>query len=119
MLNPDRDIEIAKTLLEASGYVVLREKSYRQAQERQRIAEALRRDADEHRRTTQIWAQVTLHNEIRELQARCTALYGAARAHGATAEELAAIEWPTTGIVCPMCNKEHRELIERIGRAEL
>lgn len=90
----------ARQLLESNGYVILRAKSYRQAQERHRVAEALRRAAEEYRESTQRWAQTTLHNEIRELYARCTFLYGMAMAKGATAAELAG-GWTTTGINCP------------------
>lgn len=91
----------ARNVLESYGFVVLREKSYRQAQERQRVADFAAKYADEQRESTERWVRTTLHNEIRELMARCTFLYGAARAHGATAEELAAGSWPTTGINCP------------------
>lgn len=99
-------IDAAKSLLEGNGFVVLREKSYRQAQERQRIAEALRSAAEEWRMSTQRWAEVTLHNEIRELMARCTFLYGEARARGATVEELRG-GWVTTGINCPNCSEHY------------
>lgn len=87
--------------VQAFGYVVVREKSYRQAQERQRIAECRARNSTEWRESTERWARTDLHNEIRTLYARVTALYGAARAHGATAEELANLSWPTAGINCP------------------
>lgn len=104
MSETERDaITDARKLLKSHGYVVLREKSYHQAQERQRVADALRRSAEEEAARVRHWASTELHNEIRQLQARCTALYGAARAHGATAEELAAIEWPATGTNCPAC----------------
>ena len=94
------DINAAKTLLAQHGYVVLKTKSYRQAQERQHIAEAERAYADRMRHDTEQWARTTLHNEIRELQARCTFLYGAARAAGLTVEELRG-GWATIGINCP------------------
>ena len=100
------DIDDAKKLLADNGYVVLKEKSYRQAQERQRVADALRVAAEEWRMSTQRWAEVTLHNEIRELMARCTFLYGEARAHGATVEELAG-GWKTTGVNCPNCSEHY------------
>ncbi|MHC9292017.1 hypothetical protein ACRCUN_06090 [Mycobacterium sp. LTG2003] len=89
----------ARLLLESYGYVVLREKSYRQAQERQRVAEALRRAAEDDARSARRWAQETLHNEIRDLYARCTFLYGAAIARGATADELRGA-WTPVGIYC-------------------
>ena len=69
--------------LEAEGYVVLRAKSYRQAQERQRVAEALRKAAEERVESTQRWAEQAFA-EQRRLSERCTFLYGAARARGAS-----------------------------------
>lgn len=102
LVEPEPDIAAAKTLLAQHGYVVLKTKSYRAAQERQRVAEALYQAAEQYRQSTQCWAETTLHNEIRELQARCTFLYGMARAHGATVDELAG-GWATTGINCPKC----------------
>jgi hypothetical protein len=97
-------LDAAKTLLTQHGYVVLKAKSYRAAQQRQHIAEAIAKYADDQQESTRRWAQTTLHNEIRELMARCTFLYGTARAHGATVEELRG-GWATTGIGinCPTC----------------
>jgi hypothetical protein len=69
--------------LEAEGYVVLRAKSYHQAQERQRVAEALRRSAEEQVEATREWAAQAFA-EQRRLAERCTFLYGAARARGAS-----------------------------------
>lgn len=80
-LPPEPDIDAAKTLLAQHDYVVLKTKSYRAAQE-------------------------TLHNEIRELMARCTFLYGAARAAGASVDELAG-GWATAGINCPGGEADH------------
>lgn len=108
MLSPnsdERNTKIARDFLESRGFVVLREKSYRQVQQRQHIAESIAKYADDQRESTERWAQTTLHNEIRELQARCTFLYGMARAKGATADELASGFWPTTGINCPNCSE--------------
>lgn len=82
------DITHAKALLEGNGFVVLRERSYRQAQERQRVAEALARDADEQRARTHQWVREDLGPEARRLRERLTFVYGVARAHGATVEEL-------------------------------
>ena len=73
--------------LEAEGYVVLRAKSYRQAQERQRVAEALRRAAEERVEGTREWAMQAFA-EQRRLSDRLTFVYGVARAHGATVDEL-------------------------------
>jgi hypothetical protein len=80
-------VEQAKALLEAAGYVVLREKSYRQAQTRQAIhqreAEWAERQAESARR----WARECLAKE-RHLAERCTYLYGLAAALGATETQL-------------------------------
>jgi len=81
-------VAAAKTLLKANGFVVLREKSYRQAQERQRVAEALREAADSDREAHYEWMRREVFPEERRLRDRCMFLYGAARAHGATVEEL-------------------------------
>ena len=96
-----RYIAEAKELLALHGFVVVKAKSYRQAEQRQAIAQFAAQYADEQRRSTELWAQTTLHNEIRELMARCTFLYGAAMAHGATADELGSGRWPTSGVNCP------------------
>ena len=77
----------ALALIKAHGYVVLREKSYRQAQERQRAADARAKweaEAAEHARQ---WAAEAFA-EQRRLADRLTHVYGVARAHGATIEEL-------------------------------
>lgn len=85
----ERDaIQDAKNFLESYGFVVLREKSYRQAQERQRVAEELRRAAEEDAERARLWAQRDLCPEIRRLSERCTFLYGAARAAGCTTRQL-------------------------------
>lgn len=81
----------ARNLLNSYGFVVLREKSYRQAQERQRCAEVRAQCAEEDAAHARYWAQQELCSEIRDLRARCTYLYGEARAKGATAEELAGV----------------------------
>lgn len=80
--------ETAKKLLEDNGFVVLRAKSYRQAQERQRIAEALLRSEVEHAEATRQWASNCLDEE-RRLRDRCTLLYGLAVRYGAPKEEIA------------------------------
>ncbi|MCP2195675.1 hypothetical protein, partial [Williamsia deligens] len=64
-------IESAKKLLAQHGYVVLREKSYRQAQERQRCAEALRRAAEEHAARNQRWVEDKVGPEMRFYRDRC------------------------------------------------
>lgn len=77
----------AKKALEADGYVVLRAKSYRAAQERQHIAQALLKSQEEHNEHTRAWAQEAFKEE-RRLVERCTYLYGLAARHGATDDEL-------------------------------
>jgi len=89
------DLPAMRAFLEENGYVVLKEKSYRQAQERQRIAEALRVYADERRESTERWAQSVCVEE-RRLWDRITFIYGVARANGATVEELAGEPWKAT-----------------------
>jgi hypothetical protein len=80
-------IEDAKQLLKDAGYVVLKEKSYRQAQERQRVAECYRDAEIRAADSARAWARDCLAEE-RRLRDRCSFLYGAARAAGCTAEEL-------------------------------
>jgi hypothetical protein len=86
----DRAIKIVK----AAGYVLLREKSYRQAQERQRMAEARASSEKEHAESTRRWA-INCLDEERRLADRLTFVYGVARAHGATVEELSGDKPPT------------------------
>lgn len=81
------DIASARQVLEANGYVVLREKSYRQAQERQRVAQVRQQCAEEDAKHARAWARDCLKEE-RRLAERCTFLYGAARAAGCTESEL-------------------------------
>lgn len=78
----------AKAALEAAGYVVVKAKSYRQAQERQRVAEALRAAEQEHRESTERWVRTDLIPQKRHMTDRCAFLYGVARAHGATDKDL-------------------------------
>lgn len=77
--------------IRAAGYVLIKEKSYRQAQERQRVAEALRVAAYDDRDATRAWAEQCCAEE-RRLSRRLTFVYGVARAHGATVEELTSRE---------------------------
>jgi len=80
-------IEEALAVVRDAGYVVLRAKSYRQAQERQRVAEVLKQAAEEDAERTHAWA-ISHCDEERRLAARLTFVYGVARAHGATEDEL-------------------------------
>lgn len=77
----------ARRILESNGYVVLREKSYRAAQERQRVARVRQQCAEEDAERAREWARDCLAKE-RRLAERCTFLYGAARAAGCTESEL-------------------------------
>lgn len=73
--------------LESDGFVVLRAKSYRQAQERQRVAEALKEAAERQVESAYAWARNCMAEE-RRLGERCTYLYGLAAQLGASGEEL-------------------------------
>lgn len=84
-----RELAMAKDILKRAGYVVVREKSYRQAQERQRVAEALKVDAQERAASQDKWWRTEILPELFQYRDRVTFLYGAARAAGCTAEELA------------------------------
>lgn len=90
----------AKSFLAQHDYVIHKDKSWRQLVERCRVAEALRTAAEERVASVEHWAQIELHNEIRDLMARCTFLYGVARAKGATADELSG-GWTPAGINMP------------------
>lgn len=73
------DIEYCKKVLVESGYVVLKEKSYRAAQERQRIAEVIAERAGHDRDSAVRWAYNCLAEE-RHMRDRVTFVYGVARA---------------------------------------
>lgn len=83
------EVAQARALLEANGYVVLREKSYRLAQERQRVAEARQLWEKAAAQSARDWA-IDCLDEDRRLADRLTFVWGVAMAHGATSEELAA-----------------------------
>lgn len=80
-------VKDARLLLERNGYVVVKSATYRNTQEQRRAAEwrceAKELDA-EHART---WALDCLTSERRTVD-RLLYVYGVARAHGATVEEL-------------------------------
>ena len=80
-------VDRAKSTLEALGYVVIKAKSYRAAQERLRVSEALRKSEKEYRLSTQAWGE-RVCDEERRVRDRVVFVYGVARAHGATVEEL-------------------------------
>lgn len=81
------DLDEMKDRLEAQGYVVLKRESYRRQLEKRRIAEALLGCEREHNEGTRRWG-VRAYDEQRRLADRLTFVYGVARAHGATVEEL-------------------------------
>lgn len=83
------DAVAARALLEAEGFVVLKSKSYRQAQERQRVAEALRLSAERDAEQARTWARNCLDSE-RRMRDRCADLVAFAMSHGATLDDLAA-----------------------------
>lgn len=74
-------------MVEKDGWVTLRAKSYHQAQERQRVAEALQREAERARESALEWGQAQCA-EWRRLAERTTYLYGLAAKLGATEEQL-------------------------------
>lgn len=83
------DVEIALEKVRSAGYVAIKEPSHRRAQERQRIAEAMRASAEQQQQaSTERWAREDLIPENRRLSARLTHVYGVAKAKGATDAEL-------------------------------
>lgn len=85
-MNPEFLQKVKKKLAE-EGYTVVKTKSYLAAQRRQRGADMQRQAAEEHAEAQKQWAY-KIHDEVRELRERITFVYGVARAHGATHEEL-------------------------------
>lgn len=79
----DRALETVHT----AGYVTVKAKSYAAARERLRVANALRESEERAADSARAWALDCL-NEQRRLADRLTFVYGVARAHGATVEEL-------------------------------
>lgn len=112
------EVETAVEALESIGYVVLKAKSYRQAQERQRVAEAYKLAAIDEAKRAREWALDCLAEE-RRLRERLTFVYGVARAKGATDEEL---RGPTAVEVEPPATETLAEAIvaeiERRGGAD-
>lgn len=98
----------AKKLLVDNGHVVLRESSYRKAQERQRMAETRAFIADEQRDGQRKWMERDVFPRERYLADRLTFVYGVARAHGATAEELSG-DWVRTD--APLLHDELRAIM--------
>lgn len=85
----EENIQIAREFLKSHGYVVIKEKSYRQAQEGQRVADVMCEDAKERAASQDKWWREEILPELFSYRDRVTFLYGAARAAGCTAEELA------------------------------
>jgi len=81
------DIEDVKSWLNVMGFTVIKTKSYRAAQERQRIAECMTEMAKESAASNRAWA-INCLDEERRLRDRLNFAYGVARANGATIEEL-------------------------------
>lgn len=81
-------VEDAKQFLKQHGYVVLKEKSYRQAQERQRTADIMRESAEERAASQDRWWREEILPELFAYRDRVTFLYGQARAAGCTVEGL-------------------------------
>ena len=81
------EIEDAKAFLESEGYVVLKKKSYDYQLQRRRIAETRLEFEKEAAEATRQWA-LAAFEEQRRLADRLVYVYGVARAHGASVEEL-------------------------------
>lgn len=104
------DLDQALETVKAAGYVVLKAKSYRQAQERQRCAEVRAQCEAEAAEHARLWARDAF-TEQRRLADRLTFVYGVARAKGATDLELVGL-----GTELP---DEVRTELERRARVEL
>ena len=86
-MSSEAEVERALEVVRAAGYVTLREKSYRQAQERQRVAEAQADWAKADVECSRQWARNCL-NEERRLRERLTYVWGIAVKFGATLDDL-------------------------------
>ena len=80
-------LDAALETVRAAGYVAIKEKSYRAAQERQRQAEYQAETETDRRAHAEIWAEKCCDEE-RRIRDRLTFVYGVARAHGASVEDL-------------------------------
>jgi hypothetical protein len=81
------DLDQALATVKAAGYVVLKEASYRRAQERQRLAQAQAEWETQQSEHIRAWASDCLDKE-RLLRDRATYLYGLAAKLGATGDQL-------------------------------
>jgi hypothetical protein len=81
------DLEGALALVRASGYVAIKEKSHRAAETRHAVARAQLADARAEVERVEAWARRALDGEARA-RARTEFVYGVARRHGVSVEEL-------------------------------
>lgn len=81
-------VEQAKLILEANGYVVLKQKSYENAQRRQWVDRALRASAEEDRDRQREWMERDVFPWKRHLMNRVTHLGNLAVRLGATTEDM-------------------------------
>ena len=84
---PTADQQAAIDVLRLAGYSVIRQRTYARLLERVRVAEALREAERDHRKDSQEWARREC-DEQRRLSDRLTYVYGVARAHGASVDDL-------------------------------
>lgn len=94
-ISAGNELDRAIQIVSAAGYVVVREKSYKQAQVRQRIAEVRREAEEQAAEHARGWARDCLAEE-RRLRDRLTYVYGVAQAHGATQDQLRGPDCPPT-----------------------
>lgn len=81
------DLEAALALVRASGYVAIKEKSHRAAETRHAVARAQLADARAEVERVEAWARRALDGEARA-RVRTEFVYGVARRHGVSVEEL-------------------------------
>ena len=82
------EVQQAKELLRANGFIVLTAKSYYAAQERQRCAEVTAQSAIADRDGQRQWMERDIFPRLDHLSDRLTFVYGIARARGASVVEL-------------------------------
>lgn len=86
-LPSDTDVAAARAILEASGHVVLKDRSHRHLLGRIHVAESQRDAAVETAASTERWAH-RLFDEQRRLSDRVNDIVAFAYEHGATIEDL-------------------------------
>lgn len=82
----ERALGVVKAI-EDAGFTILRTKSYRAAQERQRVAEVMREMAEEDKRTQREWMERDVFPWERHLVNRLNHVAALAKGLGATAED--------------------------------